>query len=30
MENGVTHDNLTKNNDKIVIQLKYLVIFGEI
>ena len=30
MENGVTHHNLTKNNVKIVIPLKYLVIFGEI
>ena len=28
MENGVTQDNLTKNNVKIVVPLKYLSNFG--
>ena len=28
MENGVTHNNLTKNNVKIVIPLKHLSNFG--
>ena len=27
MDNGVTHDNLTKNNVKIVVPLKHLSIF---
>ena len=30
MENGVTHNNLTKNNVKIVIPLKYLSNFCEV
>ena len=30
MENGVTNNNLTKNDVKIVVPLKYLSIFGEI